>query len=130
MQDRFKFRAWDTEEGKYASDDDIRFDTGRLCDSVYDLLKNDDPFYIYEQCTGLRDKNGELIYEGDIIAMSSTDRRQNCLEILWQNDECQLQAVAHNGLEDYFANLNEILEDHLMEVIGNIHENPELLEEK
>ena len=49
MQDRFKVRAWDTEEDRYASDEDICFDTGGSCDNVYDLVVVDDHFYIYEQ---------------------------------------------------------------------------------
>ena len=40
MQDRFKLRAWNTEEDRYASDDDICYDTSGSCDDVYDLTGN------------------------------------------------------------------------------------------
>ena len=130
MQDRFKVRAWDTEEGRYASDEDIRFDTGGSCDNVYDLVVVDDQFYIYEQCTGLRDKNGKLIYEGDILAISPDSQPWDCYTVFWQDDECQFQAVAYDGSDAYVKVLNELLEKDDMEIIGNIHENPELLEDK
>ena len=118
MQDRFKFRAWDIEEDRYASDDDICYDTGGTWDSVYDLLKVANQFYIYEQCTGLKDKNGKLIYEGDIVEVPAlyngipTGQKQRC-KVYYKHGAFNIYAV----------------ESEYLEIIGNIHENPELLEE-
>ena len=42
MQDRFKFRAWDTLEERYITDD---VDTNEIYKSVYDLLKGDDQYW-------------------------------------------------------------------------------------
>ena len=106
MQDRFRVRAWDTEEGRYASDEDI-----------------------YEQCTGLKDKNNKLIYEGDILAVSPDSHPWDCYKVFWQDDECQFQAVSYDGPDAYVEPLNGLLEEGNMEIIGNIYENPELLEE-
>lgn len=132
MEDRFKFRAWDIEEDRYASDDDICYDTGGTCDSVYDLLKVANQFYIFEQCTGCRDCINQLIYEGDILEIAE-DMGTSHVVVRWDN-EFQKWAVEGDTEADYeFYDLvkrpcdtNEPFDD--VGVVGNIHENPELLE--
>lgn len=124
MQDRFRFRAWDTEEDRYVSDDDICFDTGGSCDSVYDLLKQDDRFYIYEQCTGLKDINGKLIYEGDILKVVSAKYHTYSYQCV---DYCNTVCAYWFHRAGYMGVLSE---DSTFEIVGNIHENPELLEGK
>ena len=109
MESRFKFRAWDSIAKEYI------FDSYAL----YELFVNDlDDSYQVEQCTGLRDKNGKLIYEGDIVRV---DSKVNYI------DPLTLVVVFHNGafmVGDRFIDNNS----KFMEIIGNIHENPELLE--
>lgn len=70
------------------------------------------------QCTGLKDKNGKLIYEGDIVVSTSPRRLSN------RPHEVKLYKTSygHYGYL-YIEAEREPL------VIGNIYENPELLEE-
>lgn len=78
---------------------------------------------VVEQSTGLRDKNGKDIYEGDIV------KYDNSVGKVFYDSECACFNVSgfYNGSQDYPT--MAFNEHAVMEVIGNIHENPELLEE-
>ena len=68
------------------------------------------------QYTGLYDKHGKPIYEGDIVRH---DENGMCYSIIY--DEPMFRFAPN---EDGFAFLNH---PELLEVVGNIHDNPELL---
>ena len=73
------------------------------------------------QSTGLKDKNGKLIFEGDIVSL-----REINYEIMWQVD-----GYFGNGpYKDRVGYCMDLEAHHECEIIGNIHENPELLEVK
>ena len=100
----------DIEFGKYLQDDIKRFE----------LM----------QYTGLKDKNGVEIYEGDIL---STDLSRPYLIVEFRNGAFMYQCH-HDGQNyyDFMEPANERLKFNTKyhEVIGNIYENPELLERK
>lgn len=110
MIDRFKFRVWNDMQKFYSPDDHYIDEDGEL---------NTDGKYIVEQCTGLKDKNGKLIYEGDFLKDNN-----GIWQVLW--DEKEAAFYLYNKKRDF--HLSPFIGE--FEVIGNIHENPELLEEE
>ena len=79
------------------------------------------------QCTGLKDKNGKLIWENDIC-----DRKEEYPEIVkYNNGDWTLDYSYLKGKESGYCYCNlgfYVLERKCVEVIGNIFDNPELLE--
>lgn len=120
MNDRFRFRAWNKKEKimYYDAEQTYDFLFGRPkaipCDNFEGLLWDED--FVVEQCTGLKDKNGKLIYEGDIISRNGMFRK-----VFWLDDE--------GGFGYEPGTLFEPLQTKTCKIVGNIHENPEFLEQ-
>lgn len=82
-----------------------------------------------EQYTGLKDKNGKEIYEGDIVTETIDDGDNKIIqiyEVYWDED---MLNFGIRGTKGFNYNLHDELweTNASREVIGNIHENPELL---
>lgn len=79
------------------------------------------------QSTGLTDKNGKEIFEGDILNIE-TDEENERVEVSWDSKHALFvfESKKYNEKEA----LGELFEDNSypFEIIGNIHTNPELLE--
>ena len=76
------------------------------------------------QFTGLTDKNGKRIFEGDIAKYTNKDGTTAFYEVVWDNELFAPMFQLIGSCSGVFvAGMNE-----LVEVIGNIHDNPELLE--
>lgn len=82
-----------------------------------------------EQSTGLKDKNGKEIFEGDILAIETDEGILN-VNIFWDSKHAlfMFESKKYNE-KDLLA---ELVEDNTypFEIVGNIYENPELLEVK
>lgn len=74
--------------------------------------------------TGLKDKNGKYIYEGNIVTVNGT---WNCI-IEYEQSSCAfvLKSIDSRWSTGYFSNYDDIEE--MLEVIGNVYENKELVE--
>lgn len=88
---------------------------------------------VVEQFTGLKDINGTEIYEGDIIVQKSLgSNKSGCRgKITYKEDHAAFMfEVYERGKAVMWLFLSEFRPEKTCEVVGNIHENPELLEEK
>ncbi|KWX18738.1 DNA-packaging protein [Enterococcus faecium] len=138
-----KFRAWDREKDRmiYPSTTGVCFEMNDDGISVLDIdvdYPNDYGFpkiaSILMQSTGLKDKNGVEIFEGDVVSVSV----RNGFDYL-DNKVCIVKnSIDYSGLvcatvdEDleYQIFNTELFEEYTYEVTGNIYENSELLEEQ
>ena len=126
-----KFRAW-TEEGKVMYYDVYPFKDDTLLLShdgfAFDEVPASD--FILMQSTGLKDKNGKEIYEGDIVKYEA-----GCNTVT--EEVAYDKNFAGFGVRDAdtdiiftFLQLADVVDLISLEVVGNIYENPELLEEE
>ena len=124
MNDRFRFRAWDKIVKVMYSYELLR----EHCESdwlhFFEVFKSKN--FIPMQCTGLKDKNVVLIFEGDIIYHEtkyedgSVTKHKKVIEF----SMCCFMAKEINPID---TNMLFIFNMSVFEIIGNIYQHPELL---
>ena len=134
MNDRYLYRAKRTDNGEWISGYlygiwERKYILWGMINDVPDM-KEVDPSTIC-QCTGLKDKNGKLIWENDIVAYwdsYSTESglaEADCIgKVVWDDETISFQVTNRLSAESY-----EVLGDECS-VIGNVFDNPELLEQQ
>ncbi len=114
MSREIKFRLWDIDQKRFISSNDERLFFEFEAGHIYQDGTNVTEYYTLLQFTGLQDKNGKEIYEGDVVTWYNSDGAVRTDQVLWRNGGlvlCNSQYTVGS-----YANL---------EIIGNIYENPE-----
>lgn len=147
MEDRYLFRGKRIDNGEWAHGNLIRSNDAEVGYEAIVIPTNDSNMYTkgvsrgdlgFEnwhrvnetticQCTGLKDKNGKLIWENDVC-----DRKEQYPEIVEYRDgdwTLDYSYASHKESGTCYCNLGfYVKERKCIEVIGNIFDNPELLE--
>ena len=133
------FRVWDNEQQEYLHTDILHIKNDG---TLFVSKKGENPWsallsgecdserFVIEQYTGLKGKNGTKIYEGDIVKYS--DGYSDCIGKVYYDCDSACFNVSgfYNGSQDYPTLAFSEYGNATMEVIGNIHENYELLRKK
>lgn len=129
MQDRLNFRFWDTKER-------IMLDWDCICQTAFNCTREEGNeiqryglmYFVFTtlqrfiplQCTGLRDKNGKLIFEGDIVERKGFNPAIKRGVVIWDKENLCFKV----------KNMSLYSLKNRSKIIGNIYENPQLLEEQ
>ena len=130
-----KFRAWDKDNEKMVYIPGVKRTEDWLSPEINELIKHcqEEENYILMQYTGLKDKNGKEIYEGDILDFQNANMKKPTLlgYVKYHVERaCYTVGVYFDayGLPLCDECDNGICDAKNLKVIGNIYENPELLE--
>ena len=107
--DRFRFRVWSESAKKYYPEDAkiVILPNGKLIiETFFEKIEEDNP--LVEFCTALKDKNGKLIFEGDVVRV--------------KNKNVDYPVVVNERFISVLVFLDSPYNPDDYEIIGNIHE--------
>ena len=127
-----KYRVWDVVKKSMGEVQAIVYSEEKIYPIYSEIIRRYIPFNeaTLMQSTGLVDKNGKEVFEGDIVKVTDGDERTDFSDggigTICGLDELYMWYIdgqVQNGLFD-------INQEYYIDVIGNIYQNPELMEVK
>lgn len=141
MEDRYLFKAKRIDNGEWVEGYYVKgLDVFTNCEEIHIIFEPNTMFYSsgetdgwYKvdpsticQCTGLKDKNGKLIWENDIVKEITTiNFDSDKAKVSWIESEWMLEWKTNCF---YRKDMKFWTSEKIIEVIGNIFDNPELLQ--
>lgn len=120
------FRVWDTTTNKFLENDELLdFSHGFINSYDEEMIMSGGRDFIISQDTGLKDKNGTSIYTGDIV---KCDDVVGAVE--YHNGYLGLRTAPHELPMVTWISRDMMNDAETIEIVGNIWQNPELVEEK
>lgn len=112
-----KFRVFDKILKEYQTPQGGDYSLGVLSGKVRGKYGEEFPEMIVEQYTGLKDKNGKEIFEGDIV---QHDAWEYPFEVIFNQEKARFVCKMKTGLTQYIDNKR-------LKVVGNVYQNHDLL---
>ena len=112
MSREIKFRAWNTRRKEMEMIDDLYWFEENQCHH------NGDKDFVIQQYTGLTDRNGQEIYEGDLLLSAFCRDEENPVEVSWGDKNNGWNVNHKNGQEGPLLKIHQ----QSYEVVGNIFE--------
>ncbi len=132
-----KFRAWDKDSNKMITSDELQAQVWNIYGS---MRSPEHSSWTYMQYTGLKDKNGKEIYVGDVVRDVYRYSPEMSFDEYDREETFLIESLAtvffrHLPGHNFFRSLDDLVSyygsssgKYGLEVIGNIYENPELLQ--
>lgn len=127
MNERYLFRGKQKDNGKWVEGDLMQWNNGtmRICVEDGDdskIARTVIPETV-GQCTGLKDKNGKLIFEGDVVIDKYSCESFGFVGVVIYNNELTQFQIFNKHQPQYVVNLGSRRDS--IRILGNIHDNPE-----
>jgi yopX protein len=120
---RPRYRVWDKEEKKMIYDAEHTYDSYPVDISSFGMILDLPNLYDVMQYTGIKDIHSNRVFERDIVSFSTLNGTELIGEVKYYEDGASFLIIAKGRYAEYLNNVCDL------EVLGNTHQNKELLDD-